>query len=127
MTATRDSQVSTGSAALHVAFELGLGEWKLGFTIGPAQAARMRTVGALDGAAVLREIARAKVKFGLAADAPVRSCYEAGRDGFWLHRWLLAQGIDNVIVDSASIEVNRRQRRAKSDRLDADKLAFGHT
>src|SRR5437867_690263 len=118
MTTTRDSQFTTSPAALYVAFELGLGEWKLGFTVGPAQAARMRTVGALDGAAVLREIARAKVKFGLAAEAPVRSCYEAGRDGFWLHRWLLAQGIDNVIVDSASIEVNRRQRRAKSDRLD---------
>jgi len=48
----------------------------------------------------------------------VRSCYEAGRDGFWLHRFLEAQGIDNVVIDSASIEVNRRKRRAKTDRLD---------
>ena len=48
----------------------------------------------------------------------VRSCYEAGRDGFWLRRWLLEQGIDNMVVDSASIEVNRRARRAKTDRLD---------
>jgi transposase len=52
----------------------------------------------------------------------VRSCYEAGRDGFWLHRYLTAQGIKNSVVDAASIEVNRRQRRAKSDRLDANKL-----
>ena len=50
------------------------------------------------------------------------SCYEAGRDGFWLHRWLTQHGIGNIIVDSASIEVNRRKRRAKSDRLDAVKL-----
>jgi transposase len=50
------------------------------------------------------------------------SCYEAGSDGFWLHRYLLSVGIQNVIVDSASIEVNRRARRAKSDRLDAAKL-----
>lgn len=50
------------------------------------------------------------------------SCYEAGRDGFWLHRYLVSRGIDNVVVDSASIEVNRRSRRAKSDRLDAAKL-----
>jgi transposase len=46
----------------------------------------------------------------------------AGRDGFWLHRWLIAQGIDNMVVDSASIEVNRRARRAKTDRLDGGKL-----
>ena len=50
------------------------------------------------------------------------SCYEAGRDGFWLHRWLIAHGIDNIVVDSASIEVNRRARRVKTDRLDGDKL-----
>jgi transposase len=64
----------------------------------------------------------AKVRFGLALDARVRSCYEAGRDGFWLHRWLVAHAIDNVVVDSSSIEVSRRARRAKTDRLDAVKL-----
>src|SRR5262249_6822632 len=66
--------------------------------------------------------AKAKRRFRLPADAPVRSCYEAGRDGFWLHRHLTANGVDNGVVDSASIEVNRRQRRAKTDRLDAGKL-----
>ena len=50
------------------------------------------------------------------------SCYEAGRDGFWLHRALQSQGINNCVVDSSSIEVQRRSRRAKSDRLDATKL-----
>jgi transposase len=67
-------------------------------------------------------IAKAKARCHLAADAPVRSCYEAGRDGFWLHRWLSDQGIVNLVVDPASIEVNRRARRAKTDRLDSDKL-----
>jgi transposase len=52
----------------------------------------------------------------------VVSCYEAGRDGFWLHRALLKIGVENQIVDSSSIEVNRRKRQAKSDRLDAGKL-----
>ncbi len=56
------------------------------------------------------------------ASAAVRSCYEAGRDGFWLHRHLTAAGIDHRVVDSSSIEVNRRMRRAKSDRLDAHRL-----
>ena len=53
---------------------------------------------------------------------PVASCYEAGRDGFWLHRFLEAQGIENLVMDSASIEVNRRKKRAKTDRLDVVKL-----
>jgi transposase len=69
-----------------------------------------------------REIADAKQWFGLKAATPVRSCYEAGRDGFWLHRYLTALGIANVVVDSSSIEVNRRLRRAKSDALDVRKL-----
>jgi transposase len=59
---------------------------------------------------------------GLPETAPVVSCYEAGREGFWLHRLLLAQGITNHVVDSSAIEVSRRQRRAKSDGLDVRKL-----
>jgi transposase len=67
---------------------------------------------------VATEIERAKTRFGLSSDAPVMSCYEAGRDGFWLHRYLVAIGVTNWVVDSSSIEVNRRARRAKTDRLD---------
>ena len=110
------------TATLYLAFELGNGSWRLGFSTGPAQRPRQRTVPARDGAAVLREIERARERFGLPADAPVVSCYEAGRDGFWLHRFLVAHGIGNRIVDSASIEVNRRQRRAKTDRMDMVRL-----
>ena len=80
------------------------------------------TVTAGDTAALLECIAKAKARCELPPGAGVHSCYEAGRDGFWLHRWLIAQGIDNIVVDSASIEVNRRARRAKTDRLDGDKL-----
>jgi transposase len=107
---------------LHLAFELGWSQWKLAFTIGPAQRPRQRTIRARDLAALEEEIAKAKKRFQLGADTPVVSCYEAGRDGFWLHRYLTARGVGNVIVDSACIEVNRRKRRVKSDRLDADKL-----
>jgi transposase len=122
MTATREPQVTTSVPRLHLAFELGWTQWKLAFTIGHGQPARLRTIGARDLPTLLKEIAKAKVRFGLPAEAEVVSCYEAGRDGFWLHRWLTSQGITNVIVDSASIEVNRRTRRAKSDHLDAAKL-----
>jgi transposase len=65
---------------------------------------------------------QAKRRFGLPETAPVLSCYEAGREGFWLHRFLEAQGITNHVVDSSSIEINRRKRRAKSDALDVRKL-----
>jgi len=65
---------------------------------------------------------KAKARFGLPENAKVHSCYEAARDGWWLHRWLLERGVDNIVVDSASIEVNRRARRVKNDRLDGDKL-----
>ena len=70
----------------------------------------------------LQEIAKAKKRFHLADDAAVHSCYEAGRDGFWLHRFLESRGIANVVVDSSSIEVKRRGRRRKTDTLDAGKL-----
>jgi len=60
---------------------------------------------------LLQEIAKAKKRFGLPDDAPVFSCYEAGRDGFWLHRFLESQGVANQVVDSSSIEVKRQGRR----------------
>jgi transposase len=107
---------------LYVAFELGSTKWTLGFTTAPAQRARVRVMAAGDLRALERELLQAKVRFGLALEAPVRSCYEAGRDGFWLHRWLLTHDVENVVVDSSSIEVNRKFRRAKTDRLDVRKL-----
>ena len=122
MTAAYTGNVSTPGGVLHLAFELGWTHWKLAFTIGYGQKPRQRTIAARDLAALEQEIAKAKKRFQLADAAPVVSCYEAGRDGFWLHRYLTARGIANVIVDSASIEVNRRKRRVKSDKLDADKL-----
>jgi transposase len=119
MTLTQKS-IALPTAVINVllAFELGERTWKLGFTTGLGQRPRIRTVpaGAVDQ--VLKEIARAKVRLKLPAETPVVSCYEAGRDGFWLHRSLVAHGLTNHVVDSSSIEVNRRARRAKTDRLD---------
>src|SRR5271154_6540802 len=116
MTATHTQNSTVPSApVLYFSLELGWNTWKLAFTVGAGQKPRLRTVRARDLEALLSEIVAAKVRFGLPEDAKVVSCYEAGRDGFWLHRFLLAQDVENIIVDSASIEVNRRKRRAKSD------------
>jgi transposase len=121
-TATHNAHDTTPGRALFVAFELSEKTWKLGFTTGHGQKPRERSIAARNQTRVLQEVAQAKRRFGLPETAPVFSCYEAGREGFWLHRFLEAQGIPNHVVDSSSIEVNRRKRRAKSDALDVRKL-----
>jgi transposase len=118
----RVEQTTACTPTLFLAFELGVNKWKLGFTTGAAQRPRERQVAAGDCHKVLEEIERAKQRFGLPEEVRVVSCYEAGRDGFWLHRFLSTHGVENCVVDSASIEVNRRHRRAKTDRLDVHKL-----
>ena len=124
MSATNATQSTIPAGpVLYVAFELSWVTWKLAITIGAGQQPRIRTVAARDIGGVMREIKKAKHRFGLPDDANVVSCFEAGRDGFWFHRFLVQEGIENIVVDSASIEVNRRKRRAKSDRLDAIKLS----
>lgn len=105
---------------LYMALELSENKWRIGFGDGH----RIRQV-VVEGGNLVKlqeEIKKAKAKFGLANTASVFSCYEAGREGFWIHRYLTEVEITNIIVDSSSIEVNRRARRAKTDRLDAQKL-----
>ena len=96
MTATHTLQTTNSRAVLSLAFELGWTEWKLGFSTGIAGAPRLHTIRARDLGALGEEIARAKKRFGLPEDTVLYSCYEAGRDGFWLHRYLTAHGIHNV-------------------------------
>jgi transposase len=118
---------STGKrAALYMALELGAQKWLVVFGAtmeGPRRRRQLVVASSqtIEGP-LATAIAEAKRAFGLAPDAPVRSCYEAGRDGFWVHRLLRTLGVDNCVVDSSSIEVNRRDRQAKTDRLDAAKL-----
>lgn len=119
---TSRREYKPSAPTLYLAFELGARQWKLGFSAGLGCAPLLRTVAAGNLLALSQEIRGAKQRLGLPAKARVLSCYEAGRDGFWLHRALLKVGIENLIVDSSSIEVNRRQRRAKTDRLDAARL-----
>lgn len=121
--ATRKPDSSKPEPFLYLAFELGDSHWKLGFTTGFGQKARVRNIGAGDIAALEDEVAWAKERFNLPGSTRVMSCYEAGRDGFWIDRCLDGMGIKNVVVDSSSIEVNRRKRRAKTDRLDVGKLS----
>jgi transposase len=111
---------SIKESVLYIAFELSNSKWKLAFSDGSKIRYKTITAGNLDQLQV--EIDLAKRKFQMIEDVRVLSCYEAGRDGFWIHRYLESQGIENLVVDSASLEVNRRKRRAKTDRIDAGKL-----
>ena len=123
MAATHSLDITRSVApVLYVSFELSSNQWKMASTTARGQQPRVVTVPAGDLTQVLREIQRAKFRFGLPRDAAVFSCYEAGRDCFWVDRFLRQSGINNLVVDSSSIEVNRRLRRAKADSLDAVSL-----
>ncbi len=112
---------------LYMAMEMGEKSWKLLFSGGELKRngqlrLYQRSIAGSDWFGLSKAIEKAKERLGLSAEAEVVSCYEAGQDGFWPHRRLEAMGIVNRVVDSASIEVNRRQRRVKTDRLDVRKL-----
>lgn len=113
---------SVGEGRLFVAFELGWTEWKLAFCSRVEDKPLLLTIEARDVKALRKAIEKARGRFGLSATCAVNTCYEAGRDGFWIDRLLKQMGVSNIVVDSSSIDVNRRARRAKTDRLDAEKL-----
>lgn len=103
-----------------MAWEQSNKSWRL--TFGDGAKWRQVSVPAADLAKLACAVAKAKEHFGISASARVVSCYEAGRDGFWLHRHLRSIGIENEVIDAASIEVSRRQRHVKTDRLDGERL-----
>lgn len=116
----KQEQLTYSGTNLYLAIEVSNNKWQLAF--GDGKQNREHTIPARHTEALLVEIKRTKEKFGLSASAPVYSCYEAGRDGFWLHRFLVSQGVRNFVVDPASIELSRRQKRVKTDAVDARKL-----
>jgi len=118
--ATRKQEHNAVEPMLYMALELSATTWKL--TFGDGAKHRQGSVPAGDMGKLREALAQVKQRFGLPAATRVVSCYEAGRDGFWLHRQLRNMGIDNDVVDSSSIEVNRRKRRAKTDRIDGEHL-----
>lgn len=105
---------------LYIALELSNSQWKLAFSLGDK--IRLLTIEARDQVCFQQALNSTIEKWQLPADTELFSVYEAGRDGFWIHRWLESLKVNNVVVDPASIEVNRRKRRAKTDRLDAKAL-----
>ena len=128
---TTDVQYTTtpivAQSRLFLALDVSSTSWACGFTDGGPKV-RLRSVDRKDVAqariALRAEIALALEVFGLTPETPVVACYEAGRDGFWIARWLELVGVACVVVDPSSIEVSRRAKHAKTDAIDATKLAL---
>jgi transposase len=118
-----DAPTANDYATVYVAFELSKAKWKLGVILPGLQKISRYTIDGGDLVALTARLAAARAK-AERCGKPVRilSCYEAGYDGHWLHRWLTGQGVINHEIDPSSIEVNRRARRAKTDRIDLDQL-----
>lgn len=119
MNVALNTKYSIGSV-LFMVLELADKKWELVFSNG--QRNRHVKVEACQTKQVLLEIDNAKRKLSLPADCAVLSCYEAGWEGFWLARWLESEGIDNQVLDSSSIEVKRRAKHVKTDKVDGDKM-----
>lgn len=113
---------SSMEQVLYMAIELSKAQWKVAFTECMARQPRIRLVEPHSSVQLAKEIEEAKARFSLPADVRVVVCHEAGPDGFSVHRVLEGVGVESIMVDAASIEVPRRKRRKKTDRLDARKL-----
>jgi len=118
-----DAPATDEYATVYVAFELSKSKWKLGVMMPGSEKMSRYTIAGGDLAALTARLAAARTK-AARTGKPVRivSCYEAGFDGHWLHRWLTDQGVINHEIDPASIQVNRRARRAKTDRIDLEQM-----
>jgi transposase len=118
-----DAPASSEYATVHLVFELSKAKWKLGVMLPGSEKMSCYTIAGGDLAALTARLAQAQAK-AARCGKPVRivSCYEAGFDGHWLHRWLTNQGVINHEIDPASIQVNRRARRVKTDRIDLEHL-----
>lgn len=108
-------------ATLFVALELSRSTWLVALHSPIADKVSQHRLEGGDTAGLLALIGRKREMTAAKLGGPVRvlCCFEAGYDGFWLHRWLCAHGIENRVLDAASLLVDRRARRAKTDRLDA--------
>ncbi|WP_182871455.1 IS110 family transposase [Stieleria mannarensis] len=122
MTATPQNQCITRPNCLYIGLELSERTWVVAFSDSLGRKPSVKSMLSGNFEKLEAEILRAKQRFGLDEDCPVACCYESGRDGFWVHRCLVANGVENSIVDAASIQVNRRKKRAKTDRIDASKI-----
>jgi transposase len=107
-----------------VAIELSKKSWVVAVNTPLSDKISRHTLPPCDGKGLLDlcERIRTRVARETKKHVEIVSCYEAGYDGFWLHRLIEAHGIRNYVIDPASLQVDRRARRAKTDRVDVERL-----
>jgi len=107
---------------IHVAIELSQSSWLVAARLPDAKKSHLFRVAGGEASALLKLLSSLRMRFTAKIRRPVKiiCCFEAGRDGFWLHRLLIGHGIESYVLEPTSILVNRRARRAKTDRLDAE-------
>lgn len=125
---TIEQSANIAESLCFMAIELSKAKWLIGMLTPLSNKISLRSIPCGDMPELLGFVERTIEKVSKATGRPVRrpvrivSCYEAGYDGFWLHRVLDARGIINHIIEAASVHVSRKARRAKTDRLDAENL-----
>jgi transposase len=116
--------ITNGISTIFVAIELSQKTWLVTVHSPDKDKISRHKVQGGDHAGLLALIGRVRDRAtrALGAVPAVMSCYEAGYDGFWLHRLLTAAGITNYVFDPSSIAVDQRARRVKTDRIDGEKM-----
>jgi len=118
-----DTPTTGKYATVYVVFELSKTRWQLGMLLPGSEKLSRYPIAGGDLTALASRLARCRAQAARRGKSVrILSCYEAGLDGHWLHRWLTDQGVISHEVDPSSIEVSRRARRAKTDRIDLEKL-----
>ena len=127
MSQRHEPAAPTGAEAttLYVAIEISRKSWVVGLKSPLGEKIGLHTLGAADvvGLRSLLEQHRSRAEMSLGREVEVRVCYEAGYEGFWLARWLQQEmGLETVVLDPASLLVNRKAKQRKTDRIDARKM-----
>jgi len=118
-----DTPAGDEHATVYLVFELSNSRWQLGVLLPGSEKLSQYSIAGGDLTELASRLARCRSEAARGGKpVQVMSCYEAGLDGHWLHRWLTDQGVISYEVDPSSIEVSRRARRAKTDRIDLEKL-----
>ena len=112
-------------STLYVAIEISQKSWVVGVKSPTSKKIGLHSLGPADkeGLRDLIETQRAEAELALDREIRVLCCYEAGYEGFWLERWLEQEmSIETVVLDPASLLVNRKAKQRKTDRIDAKKM-----